>query len=112
MPPESRKLLMDMTEAADVILTLASGKSEADYVSDRVMRDAIQWNFAVIGEALAALHHRDEAIAETISEWRKIVGFRNQLIHGYGSIRHDITWKIIVQKLPILRQELEALLKT
>lgn len=111
MPPEQRKLLLDMLDAAIVITNATQGKTEQDYVKDRLLRDGVQWNFAVIGEALAALRKQDATIAEQISEWDKIIGFRNQLIHGYGQINHDITWRIITTKLPILRAELEVMLK-
>ena len=40
----------------------------------------------------------------------KIIGLRNQLIHGYGAIDDHITWNIIAQKLPVLHRELDQLL--
>jgi len=55
------------------------------------VRQAVQWNFAVIGEALAHLHRIDAATAEQITGWRRIIGLRNQLIHGYGMIDHAVT---------------------
>ena len=39
-----------------------------------------------------------------------IIAFRNQLIHGYGVIRNEITWDIIEKKLPVLRADVDALL--
>jgi uncharacterized protein with HEPN domain len=75
-----------------------------------LLRSGVHWNFAVIGEALSQLHKLDPTTIEQISEWRRIIGFRNQLIHGYGVIRHTITWDIVEQKLPILVAELEGLL--
>jgi hypothetical protein len=40
---------------------------------------------------LGQLHKVDAGTAEKITEWRRIIAFRNQLIHGYGVIRAEIT---------------------
>ena len=64
----------------------------------------------MIGEALSQLRKIDESTYDRISENWKIVGLRNQLIHGYGVINNSITWDIIQAKLPILIRELTELL--
>ena len=110
MRPESAKLLTDMPPAVDHIVDYTRGKCRADFLNDKQLRDAVQWNFAVIGEALAQLHKADAATAERITEWNRIIAFRNQLIHGYGVIRSEITWDIVEKKVPILRSDLVGLL--
>jgi uncharacterized protein with HEPN domain len=110
MPPESAKFLQDMLDAALAIESYAGGKSETHFLADRALRDAVQWNFCVIGEALSQLRRQDEATADRISETPKIIGLRNQLIHGYGVIDSRITWNIIVEKLPTFVAEVRALL--
>jgi uncharacterized protein with HEPN domain len=45
-----------------------------------------------------------------ISEYRKIIGFRNVLVHGYDAIDDQIVWDTIQQHLPVLKQEVEELL--
>jgi uncharacterized protein with HEPN domain len=65
----------------------------------------------IIGEAMSQLRDFDNTTALRISEYLRIIGFRNQIIHGYGKIDDEITWRIIHDKLPILRQELESLLR-
>jgi uncharacterized protein with HEPN domain len=32
---------------------------------------------------------------DRISEYRRIIAFRNVLIHGYDSLSHDVVWDII-----------------
>ncbi len=63
-----------------------------------------------IGEALAQLRVLDPETAARLTEHARIVAFRNQVIHGYGKIDDEITWRIIDSKLPILRRELKQLL--
>lgn len=110
MQPSSAALLRDMLDAAGTIQDYVRGKTSADYFADRALRDAVQWNFAVIGEALSQLHKIDAPIAEQVREWNRIIGFRNQLVHGYGVIKHGITWDIIENKLPVLIDDLNRLL--
>jgi len=110
MPPEVQKLLADMLEAADAITSFAKEKSLDDFVKDALLRSAIYYQYVIIGEALSRLRNLDLSIAEQISEHWRIVGFRNQVIHGYAKMDHEITWRIVEDKLPILRAELAQLL--
>jgi uncharacterized protein with HEPN domain len=86
MPPESAKYLRDMLDAARAIEQYAQDKTLKDFLEQRSVRDATQWNFCVIGEALSQLRRVDEPTAERITDHWKIVGLRNQLIHGYGDM--------------------------
>jgi uncharacterized protein with HEPN domain len=110
MPPESAKFLSDILDATNRIADYTRGKTRDEYLSDRELRDAVQWNFTVVGEALAQLHKLNPVVAEQISEWRRIIAFRNQLIHGYGVIRNEITWDIVEAKLPVLQSDVQRLL--
>lgn len=111
MPPESAKLLTDILGAADRIAAYTSGKTREEYLGEIQLRDAVNWNFTIIGEALSQLHKLDQTTAEQIAEWRRIIAFRNQLIHGYGVIKNEITWDIIEKKLPVLRADTRRLLE-
>jgi uncharacterized protein with HEPN domain len=77
-----------------------------------MLRSAIYWQFALIGESLSKLRNLDPPTFDLISESWRIVGFRNQILHGYAVIQDRITWQIIQDKLPLLKVELENLLKT
>lgn len=52
----------------------------------------------------------DPPSAARFSESRKILGFRNVLIHGYGAIDDGKTWDIVQRDVPVLRAELKQLL--
>lgn len=111
MQPDPRKYLFDAQQAAAGIAMFVAGKTVEDYKSDLMLRLAIERQFEIIGEALTRLRKTDPALLERIAESERIIGFRNVLIHGYDAINHDTTWRIIEDKLPILRRELEELLK-
>lgn len=99
-----------MLDAARAIEQHTQGRTIDDYLHLRWLRDAVHWNFCIIGEALSQLQRSDAPTAERITEHSKIIGLRNQLIHGYGVIDHRITWNIIEEKLPVLIRELHKLL--
>lgn len=111
MPPESRKLLTDMLEAARSIEQFVEGRSFAELKRDDSLRSSIYFKFIIIGEALTQLRQRDPKTTERISEHARIIGFRNQIIHGYGKIDDEITWRILEQKVPVLLREPQELLK-
>jgi uncharacterized protein with HEPN domain len=99
-----------MLDAARAIERYSLGKNLDDFLQTRWLQDAINWNFCIVGEALSQLRRLDEATAGKLTDHMKIIGFRNQLIHGYGVINNRITWNIIETKLPVLLRELAAML--
>ena len=111
MQPDSRKYLFDAQQAAAGIMMFTAGKSREDYESDLMLRLAVERQFEIIGEALTRLRKVDPELLASISEYQGIIGFRNVLIHGYDSINNDISWSIVQEKLPVLRTELEELLR-
>src|SRR5438128_268257 len=105
MPPEVSKLFWDMRDAAARIAKFTAGRTYEDYLSDDMLRSAVERQFEIIGEAMTRLIKADPDIAARISDYRKISGFRNALIHGYDSIDHEISWGIIQTKLAVLVRE-------
>jgi len=107
---ETKKYLYDIQQAAAQIAEFTSGKQLEDYRVNAMLRSAVERQFEIIGEALAQLAKLDEQMAGRISERRRIVAFRNILIHGYADIDDRLVWDIVQAKLPVLRREVEALL--
>ncbi len=110
MHPRSPKLLEDIREAAAFIGEVAKGKSLADYGADRLLRQAIERNFEIIGEAIKRRAQHDAETAARIRDYRQIVAFRNVLIHGYDLVDHALVWSTIESQIPILLGDVEALL--
>jgi hypothetical protein len=75
-----------------------------------LLRSAVDRLFTIIGEALTRLEKLDASVASRISDYRKIIGFRNVLIHGYEVIDDAIVWTTVQNHLPILKQQVETLL--
>lgn len=45
-----------------------------------------------------------------ITSARKVVDTRNFVIHAYDSLKPDILWGIVINHIPLLKSEIEALL--
>jgi uncharacterized protein with HEPN domain len=52
MKRDPRAYLWDAKQAVDAIRQFTSGKSLADYVTDQMLRSAVERQFEIIGEAL------------------------------------------------------------
>ena len=99
-----------MLDAGRAIEQYTATETLEKYLDDRLLRDAVNWNFCIIGEALSQLKRIDQPLVERITDHWKIIGLRNQLVHGYGVINNQITWDIVKSKLPTLIRELNQLL--
>ena len=108
--PEARKYLFDIAEACGLIQTFVSGKSLADYKSDPLLRSGVERQFEIVGEALGRLIETSPELSEKISYARRIIAFRNRLIHGYASVADDIVWGIVEGNLPKLKEEIQQLI--
>ena len=111
MRVEAKKYLHDIRQAAELIANFTAGKTLADYEGDALLRSAVERQFEIIGEVLAQLARLDQAVAARITDYRRIIAFRNILIHGYAEIDNRIVWDIVESKLPMLRREVSALLE-
>ena len=107
---ESKKYLYDIAHAAELALGFVAGKSLDDYNADAMMRSAVERQLEIVGEALAQLARIDLTVASQVSEYQRIIAFRNILIHGYAEIDHRIVWNVLELKLPTLLQQARALL--
>jgi uncharacterized protein with HEPN domain len=75
-----------------------------------MLKAAVERKFAVIGEALARLAQIDADTVARIPEYRRIVAFRNIIIHGYASVDDKIVWGVVEENLPALQSAVIKLL--
>jgi len=107
---ESKKYLYDIATAAGSAIEFVAGKNFPDYISDLVLRSAVERQPEIVGEALAQLARIDPSTASQVSDHKRIIAFRNILIHGYAEIDHRIVWNVLQQNLPVVWHEAQALL--
>ena len=68
---------------------MVANRSSADFEDDLDRRDALLWNFTVLGEAVGQL---SDELTDDHPEigWASPVRMRNRIVHGYWSIDLDI----------------------
>ena len=111
MPHDPEKYLYDVLDSCKFLLEFTAARTLDEYKQDRGFRSAVERELQIIGEALWVLSRISPELAQRISEHQHIIHFRHHLVHGYDSLEHDIVWNVIVNKLSILRNEIEMLLK-
>ncbi len=110
MPPETKRYLYDIQHAANLLDKFTAGKTFSGYTSDPLLRSATERQFGIIGEAVTKLANLDPATASRITEYRRIIAFRNILIHQYAAVDDQVVWGVLQTQLPTLSLEIQALL--
>jgi uncharacterized protein with HEPN domain len=110
MQPEPKKLLFDMHQAIELLIEFTDGKAYGDYEASALLRSAVERQLEIVGEAATQLARQDPAVASRITNHRRIIAFRNILIHGYSQVDDRLVWDILQTALPVLRAEVNALL--
>jgi uncharacterized protein with HEPN domain len=76
MQPKTPKLLDDIRDGAEFIRQITQGMTLEIYRTDRIVRQAVERNFEIIGEAVGRLARTDPEIATRMGEHPQIIAFR------------------------------------
>jgi uncharacterized protein with HEPN domain len=109
MESKSPKLLADIRDAVAFVRKTTTSKTLDDYRNDRLLRQAVERNFEIVGEAVGRLAKLDPSTAARLSAYQQIISFRNLLIHGYDLIDDAQVWDVIQHDLPQLELEVTSI---
>ena len=98
MPRDHRLYLDDILEAIRRIRDFTERMDFERFKEDLKTQDAVVRNLEIIGEASSRLPEVVRLAAPEI-EWRKVIGIRNILAHGYFGISLPIIWDVVQNKL-------------
>jgi uncharacterized protein with HEPN domain len=104
MTEKGLKYLSDIFQAIVLIEDFTKSISSfSDYVSDLKTQSAVERQLGIIGEAVNKFEilHPEESLDNS----RKIVGFRNRLIHAYDAVDSSMIWAILKKHLGPLKEE-------
>ncbi len=104
------KYFFDIERAANLLNDFLAGKSREGYLEDQLLQAAVERQFEVIGEATAQLARLDGDAVAKIPDYRRLIAFRNILIHGYADVDHEIVWDLARTRLPELLEAVRATL--
>jgi uncharacterized protein with HEPN domain len=105
MTDQGKKFLSDIIQAIKLIESFTSDITDYDdYIADLKTQSAVERQLGIIGEAVNKF---EKLFPEsTLMNARKIVGFRNRLIHTYDAVDTSIIWVIIKKHLDPLKNEI------
>ncbi|OHD74227.1 MAG: hypothetical protein A2177_11860 [Spirochaetes bacterium RBG_13_68_11] len=109
---EIRKLRFDRKQAAELIEAFVAGRSFEEYRGNKMLQSAVERQLGIIGEALSRAFAIDPGLASRITSPRRIIGFRNLLIHGYTDVSAAVAWGVLETDPPVLLAEVEELLES
>ena len=90
-------------------MELVKSVAVEDLAADRIRRDALLWNIAVLGEAAAQLSAElKQEFAD--AAWRQPTRLRNRILHGYWSIDLDVVHATAQEQLPGFTADLRRVL--
>lgn len=100
----------DMLEAIKRCMDYVDGLSEQAFMADAKTVDAVARNLEIIGEAANKIPSPVED-AHPLVPWRRLADIRHVLIHEYHSVDADILYRTVINDLPPLVIQLQAVLQ-
>jgi uncharacterized protein with HEPN domain len=91
--------LAEMIDAAEQAHRLAGETSVEDLSKDRRRRDALMWNFTVLGEASTQVSDELKSRFKDVG-WQQPSRLRNRVVHGYWTIDLEILHVTAIDFLP------------
>jgi len=81
----------------------------AAFMADDMIQSAVVRQIEIIGEAARNLSSELKSDEHSVP-WRKIIGTRDRLIHGYAEVNLDGVWAIVERDLAELDHEVKRIL--
>ncbi|MBI3004857.1 MAG: DUF86 domain-containing protein [Ignavibacteriales bacterium] len=102
--------LRDIVRAITNVKHFISDIDFQAFLKDEKTKSAVVWQIAVIGEAVKQL---PRSLREKHKEvpWTEMARMRDKIAHSYFGIRYEIVWAVITQRLPLIRPQIEKILK-
>jgi len=110
MTERAKKYLFDVLFSIEAIEEFLIDINYQQYQEDLKTKSAVERQLGIIGEAVNKFSK--ENMGFELQNTREIVNFRNRIIHAYDSVDDSIVWAIKTNHLPVIKLEIETLLKT
>lgn len=111
MPKNPNALLHDIARTIAVVEQATRTQNWVAYSSNEQLQFVVERALTIIGEAMVQIRRLSPSMAEQFTDYKRIISFRNILVHGYADLDQEIVWKVVQVSLPVLKTEVEGLLK-
>ncbi len=103
--------LEDIQNSLFKILKYTERLNFNQFLNNDMLRDAVERNFEIIGEAVKNLPEDFRNNYPHIP-FKQIAGMRDKLIYDYFGVDYEIVWKTIQDRLPQFSIEIKQLIET
>jgi uncharacterized protein with HEPN domain len=105
MTDQGLKYLYDILRSIELIEAFMQPVSNYEaYLNDLKTQSAVERQLGIIGEAVNKFDAAEPD--ESLENSKKIIGFRNRLIHAYDAVDPSIIWVILKRYLQPLKEEI------
>ncbi|KAM3089673.1 DUF86 domain-containing protein [Phormidesmis sp. 146-35] len=101
--------LLHMRTAAKEAIAFAQGHTRNDLETNRMLTLSLVKCVEIVGEAASRITRERQNETPQIP-WTQVIGMRNRLTHAYFDINLDVVWSTVIEDLPNLLIELEAII--
>lgn len=108
-PQRDHAWLLDMLTAARVVQSFIVGRTLEEYLTDLMLRAAVERHVEIIGEAARGISEAFRTAHPDIP-WRAIMAQRHRLAHEYGQIDNLVIWRVATVHVPALIAQIEPLI--
>ena len=107
---EYRDYLHDILDAVNDVESFVEGMSFEQFEKDRKTLNAVVRSIEIIGEAAKNI---PVDMREKYGKlpWKKMIGMRDKVIHGYFGVEIKTVWNTVKNDLPPLKQLVQKMLR-
>ncbi|MGI0482274.1 DUF86 domain-containing protein [Geminocystis sp. CENA526] len=91
------------------IIEVSEGVDKESFLVNPILTRAFLRSLEIIGEATKKLPHDFRQQYPEIP-WKKMTGMRDKLIHEYFGVDYNLVWDVIINDIPLLHQQIQAIL--
>lgn len=102
--------IKDILEAINDIESFIGDMNFEAFSSDKKTRTAVVHEIEIIGEAAknipASIRNKYKSLP-----WQDMAKMRDKISHFYFGVKYEIVWKVVKERLPEIKSEIERILK-
>ncbi|MFH0701387.1 MAG: DUF86 domain-containing protein [Candidatus Woesearchaeota archaeon] len=110
MNKEPRIFLEHIMEAVNLVESFTRNGPKEKFFKDKLVQSGVIRQMEVIGEAVKNLP-LDFVNRYPQVPWGNIAKMRDKLIHNYFGVNLEITYKVVKEELPKLKEQVSKILK-
>jgi len=103
-----REYLLDILEAARLVLNYIGEKTKKEFLNDLQCQDAVIRRLEIIGEAAGRISEETKRAFSNLP-WGEMIGMRNIMIHDYDDVDIVIVWETVQNDIPSLISALKSI---